>query len=56
MKQESQKKASLLNNFKLNNSFEFTPTKTSAVGILLYITNHRSYNCRNGLNIYEEMN
>ena len=50
------KKASLLNNLNLNNYFEFTPTKISAVGIFLYITNHLSYNCRNGLNIYEKMN
>ena len=38
----------------LNNySFEFTPTETSASGTLLYIANHLSYKCRNGLNIYK---
>ena len=41
----------------LNNySFEFTPTETSAGGILLYIANHLSYKCRNDLNIYQKKN
>ena len=49
------KQVSLLNNLNLNNySFEFTPTETSAGGILLYIANHLSYNCRNALNIYKK--
>ena len=49
------KKVSLLNNFNLNNySFEFTPTKTSAGGALLYSTNHLSYKCRHDLNIYKK--
>ena len=39
----------------LNNySFEFTPTKTSAGGTLLYIANHLSYKCCNDLNIYKK--
>ena len=46
---------SLLNNLNLNNySFEFTPTETCAGGTLLYIANHLSYKCRNGLNIYKK--
>ena len=45
----------LSNNLNLNNySFEFTPTETSAGGALLYIANHPSYKCRNGLNIYKK--
>ena len=52
MKQESQ--VSLLNNLNLNNySVEFTPTETSAGGILHYIANHLSYKFRNDLNIYK---
>ena len=47
------KQVSLLNNLNLNNySFEFTPTKTSAGGTLLYIANHLSYKFRIDLNIY----
>ena len=39
----------------LNNySSEFTPTETSAGGILLYIANHLSYKCLNDLNIYKK--
>ena len=39
------KQVSLSNNLNLNNySFEFTPTETSAGGILLYIANHLSIN------------
>ena len=39
----------------LNNySFEFTPTETSAAGVLLYITNNLSYKCCNDLNIYKK--
>ena len=47
------KNISLINhlNFK-NYSFEFTPTETSAGGMLLHIANHLSYKCRNDLNIY----
>ena len=46
------KQVSLLNNLNLNNySFEFTPTETSAGGTLLYIANHLSYKCRNGLKL-----
>ena len=46
------KNISLLNNLNFNNySFEFTPTKTSASGTLLYIANHLSYKCCNDLNI-----
>ena len=49
------KQVSLLNNLNLNNySFEFTPTETSAGGILFYIANHLSYKCRNDLNIYKK--
>ena len=49
------KQVSLLNNLNLNNySFEFTPTETSAGGTLLYVANHLSYKCRNGLNIYKK--
>ena len=49
------KQVSLLNNLNLNNySFEFTPTEISAVGTLLYIANHLSYECRNDLNIYKK--
>ena len=49
------KRVSLLNSLHLNNySFEFTPTKTSAGGALLYITNHLSYKCHNDLNIYKK--
>ena len=49
------KQVSLLNNLNFNNySFEFTPTETSAGGILLYIANHLSYKCRNDLNIYKK--
>ena len=49
------KQVSLLNNLNLNNySFEFTPTKTSAGGTLLYIANHLSYICCNDLNIYKK--
>ena len=55
MKHESQE--SLSNNLNRNNySFEFTPTETSAGGILLYITNYLSYKCRSDLNIYKKMN
>ena len=51
------KQVSLSNNLNLNNyPFEFTPTKTSAVGTLLYIANHLSYKCHNDLNIYKKMN
>ena len=47
------KQASLSSNLNLNNhSFEFTPTKTSESGTLLYIGNHLSYNRCNDLNIY----
>ena len=47
------KQVSLSNNLNLNNyPFGFTPTKTSAVGALLYIANHLSYKCHNDLNIY----
>ena len=46
------KQVLLLNNLDLNNySIEFTPTETSAGGILLYIVNHLSYKC---LNIYKK--
>ena len=49
------KQVSLLNNLNLNNySFEFTPTKTSAGGTLLYIANHLSYKCHSDLNIYKK--
>ena len=49
------KQVSLSNNLNLNNySFEFTPTETSAGGILLYIANHLSYKSRNDLNIYKK--
>ena len=49
------RQVSLSNNLNLNNSsFEFTPTETSAGGILLYIANHLSYKCRNDLNIYKK--
>ena len=49
------KPVSLLNNLNLNNySFEFTPTKTSAGGTLLYIASHLSYKCRSDLNIYKK--
>ena len=49
------KQVFLLNNLNLNNySFEFTPTETSAGGILFYIANHLSYKCRDGLNIYKK--
>ena len=49
------KQLPLLNNLNLNNqSLEFTPTETSAVGTLLYIANHLSYKCRNDLNIYKK--
>ena len=37
-----------------NYYFEFTPTETSAGGILLYIANHPSYKCCNDLNIYKK--
>ena len=51
------KQLSLLNDLNLNNqSLEFTPTETSAVGTLLSIANHLSYKCRNDLNIYKKMN
>ena len=54
MKQESQNKY-LLNNLNLNNCpFEFIPTETSADGTLLYVANHLSYKCRNGLNMYKK--
>ena len=40
------KQVSLLNNLNLNNySFEFTSTKTSASGTLLYIAHYLSYKC-----------
>ena len=40
------KQVSLSNNLNLNNySFEFTPTKTSAGSIHLYIADHLSYKC-----------
>ena len=46
------KQVSLLYNLNLNNySFKFTPTETSAGGTLLYIANHLSYKCRNGLKL-----
>ena len=49
------KQLSLLNNFNRNNySREFTPTETTAGGTLLYIATHRSYKCRNDLNIYKK--
>ena len=35
-----------------NFSFEFTPTKFSAGGTLLYVANHLSYKPRLDLNIY----
>ena len=45
---------SLLNNLNLNDySSEFTPTETSAGGIL-YIANRLSYKCLNDLNIYKK--
>ena len=34
------KQVSLFNNLDHNNSFEFTPTDTSAGGTLLYTANH----------------
>ena len=38
------KQVSLLNNLNLNShSYEFTPTKNSVDGTLLYIANHLSY-------------
>ena len=37
-----------------NNSFEFTPTETSAGGILLYIANHLLNKYCNDLNIYKK--
>ena len=47
------KQVSLSNNLNLSNySFEFTPTETSAGGILICTANHLSYKCRNDLNIY----
>ena len=47
------KKVSLLNNLNLNNySYKFTPTETTAGGILIYIANHLPYKCRNDLNVY----
>ena len=48
------KNVSLLNNLNLNYSFEFTPTETSAGGVLFYIANHPSYKCRIELNIYKK--
>ena len=36
------KQVFLLNNLNLNNSFEFTPTETTADGTLLHIANHLS--------------
>ena len=48
-------KTTILNILNLNNySFEFTPTKTSAGGTLLYIANHWSYKYHNDLNIYKK--
>ena len=53
----TRKNISSLNNLNLNKySFEFTPTKTSAGGTLLYIANYLSYKCRNHLNIYKKIN
>ena len=37
-----------------NHSFEFTPTKASAGGTLLYISNHLLQKCQNDLNIYKK--
>ena len=37
-----------------NCSSEITPTQTSAGGTLLYIANHQSNKCCNGLNIYKK--
>ena len=49
------KQVSLLNNLNLyKDSFEFTPTETSAGGTLLYIPNHLSYKRRNDLNFYKK--
>ena len=48
-------KVSLLNNSNLNNySYEFTPTKATAGGTLLYIANHISCKCFNDLDIYNK--
>ena len=48
-------KVSLLNNLNLNNySYEFTPTKATAGGTLLYIANHLSCKCFNDLDIYNK--
>ena len=48
------KNVSLTNNLTMNNfSFEFTPTESSAEGILLYIANHLSYKPHLDLNIYK---
>ena len=43
-----------LHDCTFNNSFEFTPTETSAGSTLHYIGNHLSYKCRNDLNIYKK--
>ena len=48
------KQVSLLNNLNLNNhSYEFTPTKATEGGTLLYIATHLSYKCRNNPIIYK---
>ena len=45
---------SLTTNIKLRNySIEFTPTKYSGGGMLLYIASHLSYKPRSDLNIYK---
>ena len=44
---------SLLNNFNLNHTFEFTSIETLAGGTLFYTANHLSYKYRNDLNIYK---
>ena len=48
------KNISITNNLTMNNlSFEFTPTKSSAGGTLLYIANHVSNKSHLDLNIYK---
>ena len=48
------KNISLTNNLTMNNfSFEFTPTKSSAGGTLLYVANHLSWKAHLDLNIYK---
>ena len=53
MKVKLLKKTSLTFNINLNNySFEFTTTKSTAGGTLLYKSNHLSYKLRKDLNLY----